>query len=80
HAADAQPYICQGQSVNLYFPFGADRKYINEVHLMAYQLKLKGLYYLRTTSGFTADKVSVQASRVALKDFKAEEECLACQG
>lgn len=80
HAADRQKYVCQGQSVNVYFPFGADRKYLNEVHLMAFQLGLKGLYYLRTTSGFTADKVSVKASRVALQDYKAEEECLSCQG
>lgn len=80
HAADRQKYICQGQSVNLYFPFGADRKYVNEVHLMAYQKGLKGLYYLRTDAGFTGDKVSVKATRAALKDFNAEEECLACQG
>jgi len=80
HAADRQPHICQGQSVNVYFPKGTDRKYLNEVHLMAYQLGLKGLYYLRTTSGATGDKVSIKATRVALQDFKAEEECMACQG
>lgn len=80
HAADRQTYICQGQSVNVYLPFEADRKYVNEVHLMAWQLGLKGLYYLRTTSGFTADKVSVKATRNALRDFNAEEECMACQG
>lgn len=80
HAADRQEFICQGQSVNLYFPFGAERKYVNEVHLSAYQKGLKGLYYLRTDAGFTGDKVSMKATRVALKDFNAEEECLACQG
>jgi ribonucleoside-diphosphate reductase alpha chain len=80
HAADRQVFICQGQSVNLYFPHGAQRSYVNEVHLRAYQRGLKGLYYLRTTSGHTADKVSNKVERKALKDYNAEEECLACQG
>lgn len=80
HAADRQPNICQGQSINLYFPFGAQRKYVNKVHLMAYTSGLKGLYYLRTDAGFTGDQVSVKLERVALKDFKTEEDCLACQG
>jgi ribonucleoside-diphosphate reductase alpha chain len=79
-AADRQEHICQGQSVNLYFPFGAQKRYVNETHLMAYQRGLKGLYYLRTDSGFTGDKVSVKLERKALKDFNAEEECVACQG
>lgn len=79
HAADRQKFICQGQSVNLYFPFGADRSYVNSVHLSAFNKQLKGLYYLRTTAGFTAEKVSAKVTRVALKDHN-EEECLACQG
>lgn len=81
HAADRQVHICQGQSVNLYFPFGSQRSYINETHLKAYRDGLKGLYYFRTTAGFSGDKVSIKASRVALKDFNTkEEECMACQG
>lgn len=81
HAADRQQYICQGQSVNLYFPFGAEKSYVNRVHLQAHRQGLKGLYYLRTTSGHTADKVSQKIERVALKDSgQNQEECLACQG
>lgn len=79
-AADRQEHICQGQSLNLYFPFGSERRYVNEVHLMAYQRGLKGVYYLRTDAGFSGDKVSQKIERKALKDFNAEEECLACQG
>ena len=48
HAADRQPYICQGQSVNLFFPSGAPKRYVNKVHFKAWQSGLKGLYYLRT--------------------------------
>ncbi|HCF5853896.1 TPA: ribonucleoside-diphosphate reductase subunit alpha [Pseudomonas aeruginosa] len=79
-AADRQEHICQGQSLNLYFPFGSERRYVNEVHLMAYQRGLKGVYYLRTDAGFSGDKVSQKIERKALKDFNAEEECLSCQG
>lgn len=79
-AADRQEHICQGQSLNLYFPFGSERRYVNEVHLMAYQRGLKGVYYLRTDAGFSGDKVSQKIERRALKDYKAEDECLSCQG
>lgn len=79
-AADRQEFICQGQSLNLYFPFGSSRRYVNETHLMAFGKGLKGLYYLRTDAGFSGDKVSQKIERKALKDYNAEEECLSCQG
>ena len=80
HAAKRQEFICQGQSVNLFFPSGADKGYVNQVHLKAYKEGLKGLYYLRTSAGITADKVGVKVERDALKDFDSTEECLSCQG
>ena len=82
HAATRQPFICQGQSVNLFFPAGTDKAYVNEVHLRAFNKKLKGLYYLRTSAGAKADTVSFKPTRVALKDFAGEDddECLSCQG
>ena len=79
HAAARQPFICQGQSVNLFFPAGTDKSYVNEVHLRAFNKKLKGLYYLRTSAGAKADNVSIKATRVALKDYE-DDECLSCQG
>jgi ribonucleoside-diphosphate reductase alpha chain len=77
HAAERQPYICQGQSVNLFFPAGSPKTYVNAVHLRAWKQKLKGLYYLRTSAGASADKISVDVTRVALQDA---EECLSCHG
>ena len=77
HAADRQPFVCQGQSVNLFFPAGSDKAYVNAVHLRAFKGGLKGLYYLRTNAGVTADKVGDKIKRVALKDA---DECLACHG
>lgn len=68
HAADRQPYICQGQSVNLFFPSGADKSYVNKVHLKAWKQGLKGLYYLRTEAKQRAENVSEKVERVALAD------------
>ena len=79
HAAKRQTFVCQGQSVNLFFASGADKAYVNKVHLKAYNEGLKGLYYLRTTAGQTADKIGTQVSRDALKDFN-EEGCISCEG
>jgi ribonucleoside-diphosphate reductase alpha chain len=78
HAADRQNWICQGQSVNLFFPEGSQRSYVNAVHMDAFNKKLKGLYYLRTSSGHTAEQVGRKVERVALKDYG--EECLSCEG
>ena len=77
HAADRQQFVCQGQSVNLFFPSGSPRSYVNSVHLRAWKKKLKGVYYLRTNAGVSADKVGLQVERVALQDA---EECMSCQG
>jgi ribonucleoside-diphosphate reductase alpha chain len=77
HASSRQPYICQGQSVNLFFPAGSDIHYVNLVHLAAWKKSLKGLYYLRTSAGLTGEKVSTKIERRTLKDV---EECLSCQG
>ena len=77
HASDRQKYICQGQSVNLFFPAGSDKSYVNSVHIRAWKGKLKGLYYLRTSSGNQAEKVGTQVQREALKD---SEECISCHG
>ena len=67
HAGDRQKYICQGQSVNLFFPAGADKSYVNKVHLRAWSQGLKGLYYLRTEASSRAENVSEKVERVALQ-------------
>jgi ribonucleoside-diphosphate reductase alpha chain len=66
HAAERQDYICQGQSVNLFFPSGAEKSYVNKVHFSAWKQGLKGLYYLRTESKQRAENVSEKVERVAL--------------
>lgn len=81
HAAARQRHVCQGQSVNLFFQPGASRAYVNRVHVAAWRLGLKGLYYYRTEARNRADAVSKKIERVALKDATpAADDCLACQG
>ena len=77
HASDRQPYICQGQSVNVFFPTGSSKCYVNSVHLNAYKKGLKGLYYYRTQSAAKADSVGKAMDRVKLQE---PEECISCQG
>ena len=79
-AAQRQEFICQGQSVNLFFPSGSDKSYVNKVHIQAWRGGLKGLYYLRTSASSNAENVGKQVERVALKDFMEDSECLACSG
>ena len=83
HAAKRQEFICQGQSVNLFFPAGSPKPYVNSVHIKAWKEGLKGLYYLRTNAGVSADKVGASIERNALKDFSSDadgDECISCQG
>jgi len=80
HSAKRQEFICQGQSVNVFFPAGTDKAIVNQVHLKAWKEGLKGLYYLRTTAGVTAEKVGTKVDRNALKDFEDDEVCVSCQG
>ncbi len=80
HAGDRQEFVCQGQSVNLFFPAGTEKSYVNAVHLRAWKKKLKGLYYLRTNAGASAEKVSQKVEQDRLQDFSDPDECLSCQG
>ncbi len=80
HAGDRQEFICQGQSVNLFFPAGTNKATVNAVHIRAWKKKLKGLYYLRTNAGATAEKVSQKVEQNKLQDFSDPDECLSCQG
>tara|TARA_R110002153_G_scaffold53671_1_gene149457 strand:+ start:496 stop:2496 length:2001 start_codon:yes stop_codon:yes gene_type:complete len=70
HAAERQPFICQGQSVNLFFASGCDKSYVNDVHINAWKSGLKGLYYLRTEASSRAENISEKVERVALEGDK----------
>lgn len=83
HAHQRQQYICQSQSVNLFFippkatepqeTHDAYLQYINDVH-WAGANKLKSLYYLRSDAARSAENVNIKIPRINLA------ECLSCEG
>lgn len=87
-ARSRQEYICQGQSVNLFFPSGADKTYVSNVHRRAFKpaddvgQPLKGVYYLRTESSKKTEQVNIKIERNALKDGVqgSLDVCIACEG
>lgn len=54
-----QKYIDQGQSINLSFNQNTPAKYINNVHVKAWKIGLKSLYYYRSSSILQADKKNI---------------------
>jgi ribonucleoside-diphosphate reductase alpha chain len=56
-ASDRQPFICQGQSLNLFVDPESDPAYIMRLHLAAWKNGLKSLYYLKSSSLLTNKKV-----------------------
>ncbi len=84
HAHDRQPFVCQGQSLNLFFLPGSDRAYINSVHMKALRSgRIKSLYYFKTGSKQTADTVKT-IERISIADWKENDTgdgiCFSCQG
>ena len=68
-AAIRQRYIDQTQSLNLAFSPTDSPKWINQVHMEAWKLGVKTLYYLRTDSVIKGDIGS-----------RTTDECLSCDG
>jgi ribonucleoside-diphosphate reductase alpha chain len=66
----------------LFFPAGASKRYVHDVHFEAWKTECKGLYYLRTETSNRAENVSEKVKLEKLKDYKQEEDnsCLACEG
>jgi len=79
-AADRQEYICQAQSLNLFFPPTVSKQELHNVHLRAWKRKVKTLYYLRSEAIKRAEKVSDEKLREYIFDFTDEEGCLSCEG
>src|SRR5210317_1971357 len=77
HAAQRQEFICQSQSVNLFFPPDVSKGDLHNVHMLAWAKNLKTLYYLRSEAISRADNVSNQVKREIIFE---QEDCLACEG
>ena len=68
-AALRQKFIDQGMSLNLSFYQNATAEWINKVHLNAWSLGLKSLYYFRSESKLKADNIT-----------DLYDECIMCEG
>jgi ribonucleoside-diphosphate reductase alpha chain len=79
-AADRQQYICQSQSLNVFFPANVSKQELHAIHMMAWKKKVKTLYYLRSEAYKRAEKVSDEALRQYIFDSIDEGACLACEG
>lgn len=93
-AGDRQKYLCQGQSLNIFFPAGADKAILHKVHYEAWAQGCKGLYYLRTETSNKAENVALKIKREKLDDHinpqavqfsspnqeDSQDECVACEG
>lgn len=75
-AADRQEYICQSQSLNLFFPAEAPIEYVHGVHWLAWKRGVKTLYYYRSSALRNADKVSSKIERI----IREESDCVGCEG
>jgi len=85
HAAKRQEFICQAQSVNLFFtlPKATESQevhdeymqYVNDVHWYGMN-KLKSLYYFRSNAARSVENVNTKVQRIKLDDA----ECIACEG
>ena len=85
HAYKRQEFICQAQSVNLFFklPQATELQevhdeylqYVHDVHWYAMH-KLKSLYYFRSNAAKTAENVNIKVPRIKLD----EVECISCEG
>ena len=85
HAVQRQKYVCQSQSINLFFipPKATEPQevhdeyleYINGVHWKGIK-NLKSLYYLRSNAARNAENVNIKIPKINLE----EEECISCEG
>jgi len=79
-AGDRQNYICQSQSLNVFFPADVSKQELHAIHMMAWKQKVKTLYYLRSEAIKRAETVSDEALRQYMFDSIDEGACLACEG
>ena len=75
-ASERQKYICQSQSLNLFFPPDVNVRKLNNVHKRAWYKKLKTLYYCRSEAIKRAENISIKIERKVREDH---DDCVMCQ-
>lgn len=77
-AADRQPFICQGQSLNLFVDPECDAAYLMRLHLSAWKMGLKSLYYLKSSSLLTKKSTSNEKTEVGKTVLITKDGCPWC--
>lgn len=81
-AADRQPFICQAQSINIFLPPDISTTELHKLHFLAWKKGLKSLYYLRSKSVKSAEKVSNSSERIIREEAPApvctDDVCTMC--
>ena len=82
-AGDRQPFICQGQSLNVFVPSDVHKSDLHKIHWMAWKRGVKSLYYCRSK---TIQRSENHTSSIRSQKPEEEaalplnyEECLSCQ-
>ncbi len=79
-AGDRQEYICQSQSLNIFFPADVSKQELHAIHMMAWKRGVKTLYYLRSEAIKRAETVSDEVLRQRIFESIDDDGCLACEG
>ena len=79
-AGDRQQYICQSQSLNVFFPANVSKQELHATHMMAWKKGVKTLYYLRSEAYKRAENVSDEALRRQIFEGMDDDGCFACEG
>jgi ribonucleoside-diphosphate reductase alpha chain len=82
-AADRTPFICQGQSLNIFLPGDVDKWDLHMLHYRAWEMGVKSLYYCRSKSVQRANFANGEELKSIVEDGPRDkvdyDECLACQ-
>ena len=79
-AAVAQQHICQAISLNLDFEQGANRAYVNAVHLHLWRKGLKSRYYVRMPAVASANVFAKKYESKITINFDAADLFAGCEG
>jgi ribonucleoside-diphosphate reductase alpha chain len=80
-AGDRAPYICQGQSINLFLHSDINKWDLLMLHWTAWEKGVKSLYYCRSKSIQRAEYTGGEGKQINAIETKRTdyEECLSCQ-
>ncbi len=75
-SAERTPYITQSQSLNVFINSDASKPYVNKLHLTAWEMGIKSLYYCRSKAPSRVENIGGTLQREIILE---EDDCAACQ-